>query len=83
MGIELGKGRKLAEINDPTKTVAFFETNALGPSFSGGVADMAKERHGGRSNVVFADGSTPTYPNPNRKEFIWDIPTATRKVVPR
>ncbi|WP_395143787.1 DUF1559 domain-containing protein [Armatimonas sp.] len=76
-------GRKLAEINDPTKTVAFFETNALGPSFSGGVADMAKERHGGRSNVVFADGSTPTYPNPNRKEFIWDIPTATTKASPQ
>nr|WP_309694234.1 DUF1559 domain-containing protein [Armatimonas sp.] len=76
-------GRKLDDVDAPTKTVVVFETNTPGPSFAGGVADVAKERHGGRSNVVFADGSTPTYPNLNRKEFIWDIPKATTKASPR
>jgi Protein of unknown function (DUF1559) len=76
-------GRKFDDVDDVTKTVVIFETDALGPSFAGGVADVATQRHEGRPSVVFADGSTPTYPNPNPKEFIWDIPKATTKASPR
>ena len=76
-------GRKLDEVDAPSKTVAIFETDAPGPSFFGDATDVATQRHGGRPSVVFADGSTPTYPNPNRKELIWDIPKPTMKASPQ
>lgn len=76
-------GRKLDEVDDLTKTVAIFETDALGPSFSGGATDAATQRHGGRHGVVFADGSTPSNYSPAPKGLLWDVPKATEKVLPR
>ena len=72
-------GRKLDDVETPRKTVVIFETDALGPSFVGSVADVAQQRHSGRPSVVFADCSTPTSLTPHPKEFVWDVPKPTKK----
>ena len=76
-------GRKLDDVDEFTKTVAIFETDALGPSFTGGAADVATQRHGGHPGVIFADGSTPSNYSPAPKGLLWGVPKATEKTSPR
>lgn len=48
-------GVHVTEIDEPQKTVFFFETDALGYGIVANLAAQTKERHGMGSNVCFAD----------------------------
>jgi len=47
---------------DYTKIPVLFEADAPVLSFSGGMKDVAKFRHAGRSNITFMDGHDKIYP---------------------
>lgn len=48
-------GILLRDLKDPARTVAFFETDALGPSIVANLAARDLDRHEGRSNVAYVD----------------------------
>jgi len=69
--------KKIAQLEEPARTVLFFDANSSLRSFSGGISDTA-DRHIGGSNFVFADGHAKWQNRLTIHDLIWDIPEPSK-----